>query len=645
MTPPHPSPGAPFDPFCAKLTEVTRALERLAGGDPTVQLDVPAGDGHLAKLCQAVNATAGGVAELVDTAHEFAMGLAEHFDVLHRVVAGDLTARIQGESSEEILRYLQGVTNQTIETLASELLAKRKAEKRLQQSEARYRTLFEKSGDATLLMDSEHFLDCNEACLALFGYTDKATFLAQSPATLSPASQPDGGLSRDLAPVMVRKALASGSCRFEWLHQRQDNTPFHAEVTFTAIPMGQKQLLHVVLRDVTAQRTAEEEHRRLQTLLQHTQKMEAIGTLAGGIAHDFNNALGPIMGYTEMAMDELDEGSLVRRNLGHVLVSAERARDLVQQILAFSRDGGTKVAPLNAAPVVAETVQLLRATLPTTVEIRSRVEKGEAWVNANPSHIHQVVMNLCTNAGYAIEAVGGGLLKVELVPVTLAPEAARQHPGLHAGDYLSLTVCDTGAGIPEAIRGRIFEPFFTTKGVGEGSGMGLAMVHGVVTELGGAVRVESAIGTGTRFEVLLPRIPPPASQTEPSLPAAREPAAGRVLLVDDEQIVVDFMGQALERLGYQVTALTSSEDAWALFDHDPSSFDVVITDQTMPRLTGTALAERMLARRPGLPIVLCTGFSRSVTPEVAAAKGIRTYLSKPFSIAEIGAALKEALES
>ncbi|MDT8336156.1 MAG: histidine kinase dimerization/phospho-acceptor domain-containing protein, partial [Desulfurivibrionaceae bacterium] len=198
----------------------------------------------------------------------------------------------------------------------------------------------------------------------------------------------DGQLSDDLALALVQEALASGSRRAPWLYQREDGSTFAAEMLLTPIPVGGRRLLHVVVRDVTAQRTAEEEQRRLQALLQQTQKLEAIGTLAGGIAHDFNNALGPIMGYTEMAMDELDEGSLVRRNLGHVLVCAERARDLVQQILAFSRDGGTKVAPLNAAPVVAETVQLLRASLPTTVEIRTRVEMGDAWVNANPSHIH-----------------------------------------------------------------------------------------------------------------------------------------------------------------------------------------------------------------------------------------------------------------
>ncbi|HSH70413.1 MAG TPA: ATP-binding protein, partial [Deferrisomatales bacterium] len=560
-----------------ELADISAALERLAGGDPTVRLE------------------------------ELATGLAEHFHVLNRVASGDLSARIQRDSPEEILGHLKGVTNKTIDHLAAALASKRRAEKLRMESERRYRSLFEKSADATLVIDRDRIIDCNEACLELFGYPSKEEFLTLRPADLTPEHQSAGQPSHDKVLALVREALRTGSRRFQLLHKRLDGATFHAEVLLTLIPVAKKRLLHAVVRDVTAAQTAAEEQRKLQFQLQQAQKLEAIGTLAGGIAHDFNNALGPIIGYTEMAMDDLEEGSATRRNLGHVLLSAERARALVQQIMAFSRDAGVEVAPLNATLVVAETVQLLRASLPTTIEIRTRLEEQDTWVEANPSHIHQVVMNLCTNAAHALEAVGGGLLEVELESVLLAPEEIRRDLRLQAGPHVSLTVRDTGGGIPETIRGRIFEPFFTTKEVGEGSGMGLAMVHGVVSDLGGAVRVESVVGEGTRFQVLLPRVHQGASYTRSSQPAVRRPGRGRVLLVDDEQIVVDFIGQALGRGGYQVTALTSSEDAWALFARDPGAFDVVVTDQTMPRLTGLSLAERMLTLRPDLPVILCSG--------------------------------------
>ena len=380
---------------------------------------------------------------------------------------------------------------------------------------------------------------------------------------------------------------------------------------------------------------------RLQEHLRQAQKMEALGTLAGGIAHDINNILNPIFINTELVLMDAALDQVARRDLETVLKAAERGRDLVKQIITFSRQKEKERRPAKVGPVIKEALKFLRSSLPVTIEIRHKVEPETGFVMADPSQIHQVVMNLCNNAAYAMQQ-GGGVLDVALTEIEVDKHIARRHPDLKPGAYLRLTVGDTGTGMTPEVMERAFDPFFTTKKHGEGSGMGLALVHGIVKDYGGAVTVYSEVGKGTTFNVFFPRAA--AAEVRPeggdeSLLKGTE----RILLVDDEKSQAQSIRNMLRRLGYQVTVKTDTDQALAAFLKDPSGFDLVITDQIMPKLTGVQLSARLLEVRSNLPILLCTGFSEQVDADGARAIGIRGFLMKPFSIREMARAIKAAL--
>jgi signal transduction histidine kinase/CheY-like chemotaxis protein len=444
---------------------------------------------------------------------------------------------------------------------------------------------------------------------------------------------------------MIETAWRLGSHQFEWTHIRANGDPFSAEISLTAIPYQDKRLFHAICRDITERKLAEEVHRKLEAQLSEAQRLEALGTLAGGIAHDFNNTLVPIIGYTEIALDDVHGDSPTRENLQKVLVSAERAKELIAQILTFSRQKDEPSARLRIAPAVKETLQLLRASLPSTIEIRPHIHADEVCVEAHPAQIHQLVMNLGTNSALAMEEQEHGVLEVRLEPADrLQGDDALAKPSrLPPGAYVKLAISDTGCGMVPEVKERIFEPFFTTRQATGGTGMGLSLVHGIVTKLGGAVYVRSEPGAGTTFEIFLPRLP--AETDAAAEPARRELRGGteRILFVDDEELQVDFWTRALGRLGYDVVAMPSSADALEAFEADPDAFDLVITDQTMPHLTGESLARRFLELRPALPIILCTGFSKSVTPENVAAMGIRALLMKPCGILKMNETIRQAL--
>jgi PAS domain S-box-containing protein len=380
---------------------------------------------------------------------------------------------------------------------------------------------------------------------------------------------------------------------------------------------------------------------RLREHLKQAQKMEALGTLAGGIAHDINNILNPIFINTELVLMDAALDQVARRDLETVLKAAERGRDLVKQIITFSRQKEKERRPSKVGPVIKEALKFLRSSLPVTIEIRQRIEPETGYIMADPSQIHQVVMNLCNNAAYAMQPQGG-VLDVSLVEVEVDKEMALRHPDLKPGHYLRLTVGDTGMGMPPEVMERAFDPFFTTKKRGEGSGMGLALVHGIVKDYDGAVTLYSEVGKGTTFNIFFPRTA--AAEVRPE--GAEEgllKGTERILLVDDEKSQAQSIRNILRRLGYQVLVKTDAELALAAFRKDPGRFDLIITDQTMPKLTGVQLAARLLELRPGLPILLCTGFSEHVDADGARAMGIRGFLMKPFSIREMARAVKAAL--
>ena len=396
------------------------------------------------------------------------------------------------------------------------------------------------------------------------------------------------------------------------------------------------------VRDITGRRRAEAQRERLEQQLRQSQKMEAIGTLAGGIAHDFNNILTAIIGYTELLRNQLKGQPGVEDRLGEISRAGARAKDLVSQILTFSRRQDRTRAPTAMAPAIDEALRLLRAAIPASIEIDVAVESDLPPVLADATQIHQIVMNLAANAAAAI-GNGPGRLRVACSLVTLDEAGAKIHPDLRPGDWVRLDVEDTGCGISPEMLDRIFDPFFTTKGPGEGTGLGLSVVHGIVKGHEGAVLVESQLGVGTAFHVYFPALE--TRHTAPPRPN-RATAGGRgehVLYVDDEPSLVELLKAQLELLGYRVTACDSSLEALATFKASPLDFDVLITDLTMPGMSGAELAERALKIRPDLPVVVATGYGHVMGEDRARALGLRRVLNKPFSMALLDEAIQEAL--
>ncbi|MBU1706733.1 response regulator, partial [bacterium] len=367
-----------------------------------------------------------------------------------------------------------------------------------------------------------------------------------------------------------------------------------------------------------------------------------IGTLAEGIAHDFNNILAAMLGYTDMARKEIPKGNIARDDLEAVLKAGNRAKDLVKQILAFSRQTEHESQPIQIHPVVKEALKLLRASLPSTIEIREDINENCGAVMGDPTQIHQVLMNLCSNAQYAMKKKGG-VLDVCLEAVDVDVEQARANPNLSEGPYVVLTVSDTGHGMDAGTLERIFEPFYTKKPVGEGTGMGLSTTHGIVRSCNGVIMVSSELGKGSTFRIYLPKLKGEASEKtseEKIIPRGSE----TILFVDDEEMLVELGQKMLGNLGYNVTARTSSIEALEAFRAQPDRFDLVVTDQTMPNMTGAELATEVMHIRPDMPVILVTGFSEAVTPEKAKQLGIRDYIQKPVVMAELGTAIRQVLD-
>lgn len=405
---------------------------------------------------------------------------------------------------------------------------------------------------------------------------------------------------------------------------------------------GNRVALKGAAQDITLRKQVEEDYNRLTLQLFQAQKMEAIGTLAGGIAHDFNNILGAIIGYSEMIRNECPTESITVSYINQVLNASNRAKELVKQILAFSRHSETDLVPLQPAPIVKEALALLRSSLPTTIDIKRDIDSDAGVVLADPTQIHQIVINLCTNAFHAMETAGG-TLTVSLHQRKFTSEDLLKTPQLQPGTYIQLSVKDTGSGISPEIKKKIFEPFFTTKEVGKGTGMGLAMIHGIVESYGGSITCESEMGKGSVFHILLPIVDGSALQQHDS--SAKMPTGDEhILLIDDEQILLDVGRRMLEYLGYKVTEVADSVEAYTIFREQPDAFDLVITDQTMPKMTGVELSQRFLQIRPDIPIILCTGYSSIISEGQAEAQGIKGFAMKPLAMRDIGSLIRRVLD-
>ncbi len=395
-------------------------------------------------------------------------------------------------------------------------------------------------------------------------------------------------------------------------------------------------------QEIIERKQAEQDKKKFEIQLRQAHKMEAIGTLTGGIAHDFNNILGIIIGNTELALDDIPEGSSAHLNLEEIRKASLRAKDVVRQLLSFSRQTDQERKPIKLVPVIQDAIKLLRITIPMSVDIRQNIDDTSDIIFADPTQIHQLMLNLCTNAAHAMEDTGG-ILEIGIKNVILDEVSAALYPNLTTGEYVKLTISDTGPGISPEIRDRVFDPYFTTKDVGKGTGMGLSVVHGIVKSHGGAIIIDSELERGTTFSIFFKVIEKEAVEeieNEEELPVGNE----RILFVDDESSMVYVGRYRLERLGYKIEAKTSPVEALEAFNANPDRFDLVITDMSMPQMTGDQLVKEILKTRPDMPTILCTGFSEKFDENKAKEIGIRQYVEKPINRRDLAFIVRKVLD-
>ncbi|WP_300457625.1 ATP-binding protein [Desulfobacula sp.] len=396
-----------------------------------------------------------------------------------------------------------------------------------------------------------------------------------------------------------------------------------------------------LINEIKRRKDIEQQKKEVEKYLSRSQRLESIGTLAGGIAHDFNNILFPVLGHTEMLLEDIPEGDPFRDNLNQIHAGALRAKDLVKQILTFSRQENNEWMLMKIQPVIKEVLKLIRSSIPTTIDIKQDIRSDCGVIKADPTQIHQIVMNLTTNAYHAMEKTGG-VLKASLKEIELS-EQDLLSPDMEPGAYALLTISDTGTGMDKAVTEKIFDPFFTTKGH-KGTGMGLSVVHGIVAKMDGAIQVNSEPGKGTAFHVYLPV---EKRLSEKSLPHSNPQIQGgteQILLVDDEDDILTMEKRMLERLGYNVISRKSSIEALEAFSESPDKFDLVITDIAMPNLPGDKLSAELTKIRPDIPVLLCTGFSETMSEEKAASLGIKGFLLKPIVMTELSQKIREILD-
>lgn len=523
-------------------------------------------------------------------------------------------------------------------TQAQDITSRKNSENQLRASEQRFRELFDNMGPGVAIYASPDngesfiFSDLNRSGLTQSG-KNRAEIIGRDVREVFPGIERMGLLNVFKEVWRTGRPVHHPTSKYE-----DDHIVLMVENYVCKLPSGE---LVAIYEDTTQKWLAEQDKKRLEQQLFHAQKLESVGTLAGGIAHDFNNILASILGFTELALDDVAQGSALERHLMEVYTAGKRARDLVKQILAFARQSGEERKPIQVSVIAKEALKLIRSTTPTSIEIDQQI-LSTSLVMANPTQIHQIFMNLCTNAVHAIENEEGRV-RVRLEDVQIDEQDSGARLKLTPGPYLLLTVSDTGAGIPPDMKTAIFEPYFTTKAAGQGTGMGLAMVDGIVASYGGKITVESTPGKGSDFHVYLPitrHREEQRRQKAEHLPTGTE----RILIVDDELTVAQTSAQMLDRLGYKATYKTSSFEALELLRSDPAAFDLVISDMTMPNMTGDKLAIAMMEIRPNLPVIICTGFSRRISEQVAADIGIKGFAYKPLIKADLAKLVRRILD-
>jgi two-component system cell cycle sensor histidine kinase/response regulator CckA len=518
-----------------------------------------------------------------------------------------------------------------------DITERKQAEEALKKSEAKYRELVQNANSIILRRTPQGIITFfNEFAQSFFGFTEDEIVGKNIVGTIVPKTDSTG---KDLTAMIREIGIHPEQYAInENQNMRHDGELVYVAWTNKALRDKDGNIVEILCvgTDIT-------ERNRLQSQLMYSQKMEAIGTMAGGIAHDFNNILSIIIGYAQLARDGTPKGSQLWVDLGEVFEAAKRARDLVKQILAFSKPSEQERKPVKLHLMVTETLKFLRSSLPATIEVREHLTTT-GRVFADPVQIEQVLMNLFTNA-YQSMSEHGGVLEVRLEEVVLEREAYARYLGLAPGPYLALIVRDTGSGIHSSVIDRIFEPYFTTKPAGEGTGMGLAVVHGIVKSHGAGITVDSEVGKGTTFKVLFPRYEDAEAVGKSEERGALSITEGteRILFVEDELAILNMGMRLLESIGYKVVTSINGIKALEIFRAQPADFDLIITDMTMPNMTGAELATELLSIRPGIPIILCTGFSERITGEKAERMGIRKFVMKPLLPGKLVEVVREVL--
>ena len=507
-----------------------------------------------------------------------------------------------------------------------------RTEGELRKSEEKYRILVENANDAIYIEQEGMLKFCNPVTEKLTGYSQEELSVRPLPHIVHPDDRDaivdlhEACLTSD-KPVPIFQPFRIA---------RKDGAFFWVQASLVRLEWEDKPATLGFLRDVT-------EQKELEKKMIQGQKLEAIGTLAGGIAHDFNNILSGLIGYTQLALYEVEEMPATKKKLGHVLKAAERATDLIKQILSFSRSQKIERKPINPLTITREVLRLIRATIPANIEIKQSL-RSQGCVLADATHIHQILMNLCTNAAYAMRG-NGGVLSVGLQDVTLGKEDLSHHLGMAPGAFLKISVEDTGTGMTREVQEKAFDPFYTTKDPGEGSGMGLASVHGITADLGGFMSLYSEPGQGTSMHVFIPLIDDAAEIDEyPKENERLEGGTERILFVDDEPTQRGLAEAALSKYGYHVVTFGDSAAAKAHFQQDPQAYDLLITDMTMPNMTGDVLTQKIHLIRPDIPVIMCTGYSEVIDEEKAKALEIDAFLYKPVIIAEMLGTIREVLD-
>jgi len=562
-------------------------------------------------------------------------GRAQVFEWKHRKLDGAL---FDAEVSLNLVKLPSGPH---ILAIVRDISERKRTEEALREGQEKYRLLADNITDNIWIFDLDAFCFSyvSPSVVNITGYTAEEATGFQLSDVLTPASLElaTKKLEQELANDGISDPSRSRTLELEQFYK--DGSTVWTEVSMSLIrdQEGRPKAILGVTRDIS-------ERKKLQTQLQQAQKMETVGTLAGGIAHDFNNILQAVLGYSELARQKIAVGQNITRELDVVIQAGTRATDLVKHILSFSRQNEPGSKPLDIGMIVKESLNLLRASLPTTIEIKQKIAEAPETVLADPTQMHQVVMNLCTNAAQAMSETGG-VLEVILEAVAIDEVSAARYAELNPGRYQRLSVSDTGHGMDKETQSRVFDPFFTTKETGMGTGLGMSVVHGIVKNHGGAITVDSQPGKGTTFHVYMPALDS-HTQLEPvsAEPMLLATGTEHILFVDDEEPLVELGYQMLESLGYKVTTRTSSLEALELFKHDPDRFDLIITDQTMPKLTGVNLAREVMKIRPDIPVILCTGFSATITPEKARTAGIREFVMKPLLIRQISKTIRKVLD-